>query len=266
MAINDHLATDPQPRHDVGEPPARILIVDDDEHARALAEGALSTVKDFEVQAESSAPRARELARRWRPDAIILDIAMPEIHGIALAKLLRADGCDAELMFLTGDEKMDTKEEGLEIANDYLTKPYNSRELVMRVRVLLRNRRQRGAYPLTGPRVSNPDIDALRPTFDETSDRVRIPRGRDARLRGYRRRLLLALLAGEGKPVPTRRLYEAVWQADCNQEPRPEVTKADIELVQVTINRLRSQIEIDASKPELIITARGMGYYYNLAP
>lgn len=266
MATDDYLTPDSQPHHAEEPAPARILIVDDEEAARALSEGALSTVKGYEVQAEASTSKARQIARQWRPDVIILDITMPEMNGIALAALLRADGCDAELMFLTGDDKIDTKEEGLEIANQYLTKPYNTRELLAVVRVMLRTRRQQGAHARARYTPAHPEIDALRPVFDETSDLVRIPRGRDARLTGVTRMLLLALLAGEGKPVSKRKLYEAVWMSGSTTESRATLKPGEKNLVEVSINRLRTKIEIDSTQPELIITARGGGYFYNLMP
>lgn len=264
MAIENHLTPDVQLRHDAETSSARILIVDDVERERILAEGALTTVKGYEIQAADSAEAARQIAREWRPDVVILDIGMPDIDGIALARLLRAEDCDAELMFLTGDKKLDTKEEGLDIADQYLTKPYNTRELLAVIRVLLRNRRRH--HTSGGQSSHRREVDALRPVFHPASDLVKIPRGKVTRLQGNPRRLLLALLAGEGKPVPTGKLYAAVWQADCDQERRPEVTPEDIALVHVTIKRLRSKIERDPSKPELIITVRGIGYYYNLTP
>ncbi len=234
----------------------RILIVDDEPSAYEPCEAVLSTVPSYVVRAEQSPLRALVVAREWRPDVIILDISMEELRGIELARRLKADGCAADLMFVTSAGDIKTKEEGLELADQYLTKPYQSRELLARMRALLR-RREQGAG-----RAEHAGDDAW-PAIDLASRSVRLPNGKAATLTTTELKLLLALLAGKGEPVSTRRLLQAVW----NQEVAPDDGEArNSPRVQANISRLRGKLERFPDQPEVIITVPRSGYCLRLKP
>lgn len=239
------------------EPPppiVRILLVDDDPIALVACESALTTVPGYVVKKEMNPLNARQIARDWQPDVIILDVKMPGVNGITLARQLKADGCDAALMFVTSDTDVDTHVNGLQFADQFLTKPYEPRVLLAQVHVLLRSR---GYPPVTQDTPRHAD-DSLRPVFDPVADIFHVPRGKDAKLTPTERKLLLELLAGEGELVSKTKLLWDVWEL--------EGDNSDTNVVEVYIRRLRHRIELDPAQPELIITVRGRGYYYNLRP
>ncbi len=240
----------PFPNAQSPNPPTRILIVDDNRHHGEISKSALSLVNGYEVQAERNPLNARQIARDWKPDLIILDVFMPELDGITLGKLLKEDGCDADLMFVTGGKGMDTLVEGLRVGDEYLTKPYDPIELRARVGVLLRRRR-----PTSQRAQTTRAATSLLPVMTPGSATVRIPRGRDAKLTPTERRLLMALLETPGQPVPAETLLKKVWNSDLG----------DSSILHVTISRLRKQIEYNRKRPKLIITT-STGYYYNIQP
>lgn len=233
-------------------PTIRILIVDDEPSESAISQEALQRVAGYEVRVERFPLKALQVARSWKPDIIILDVTMPDLNGIILGKLLKADGCPADLMYVTAVEEMETKEQGLEVADQYLTKPFESRELLARVRVLVRKRQQ-----LVNHDAAERDQNELRPIFDHASNTVRAPGGRTAKLTPTEKKLLLALLAANGKPVHRVKLLKDVWNVDEGD------ALSDKDLVQVNISRLRKKIEKSPREPELILTMQG-GYCYRL--
>lgn len=233
-----------------GEPPfpiASVLIVDDEVYASNVSAYSLR-MNGYEVVETQDPLEAREIARTWRPDIIILDILMPELDGISLAHLLKADKCDAELMFVTSEKKTATKVRGLAVGDQYLTKPFILEEMVAMVGALARRRPQWREEQPAGRDAS----DGL-PFFDEKSDLVTVPNGRDARLSHVLRMLLRALVDARGEPVSKEQLLWDIWRAE-------DITQ---NLVEANVSRLRKKIEINPRQPELIMTTPG-GYYYNV--
>ncbi len=224
---------------------ARILVMDDRADAREQCLIALGTVREYEVSAVESSREALEKAREWRPDVIILDITMRqgELDGIALGRRLRAEGCDAELMFLTGAKDLDSIEDGLEIAEQYLTKPWQPRELLARVRALLRRRNSSSHLPTARPGW---------PEIDYTTRVVRPGNGCEGALTSVELKVLLALLAGNGKPVSYADIITNVWG----------VYSGDKGILNVNISRIRQKLEVNPTQPELIVTVPRVGYLY----
>lgn len=232
--------------------PVRILIVDDDPSASAISQEALKRVPEYVTHVERMPLKALKLARVWNPDIIILDVSMPELDGITLGKLLKADGCPADLMYVTASDALDTKEEGLEVADQYLTKPFEPRELLARVGVLVRKRNALASRDHEGSSAVD-----LRPIFDHANNIVRAPGGRTAKLTPTEKKLLLALLAANGEPVRKAKLLSDVWNVDESN------LQGDRDIVHVNISRLRKKIELSPKEPELILTTQG-GYCYRL--
>ena len=223
--------------------------MDDKAPARELCVTALATVREYEVRAAESSQRALEFVRDWRPDVIILDIAMRqgELDGLALGRRLRADGCDAELMFLTSAKDPDSIEEGLEIAEQYLTKPWEPRELLARVRVLLRRRNSATRRANTHPGW---------PEIDDTTRVVKPGNGKEDTLTAIEMKVLRALLAGNGKPVSYSDIITSVWGRYDD----------DNGILNVNISRIRQKLEVNPQQPELIVTVPRFGYQYVLRP
>jgi DNA-binding response OmpR family regulator len=244
------------PAPEAATPVWRILIVDDEPRASALTTIALATVRGYEVRVEQFPLRAQAVAREWRPDLIILDVRMPKLDGITLGKRLKADGCPADLMFVTSMTSEDSTEDGLEVSDQYITKPYRPREFLARVRAVLRRREPQSASG-QAERAAN---DA-RPAIDIVSRVVRVPNGKVATLTPNELKLLLALLAGDGKPVSTQRLLQEVWGEELTAD---DYDARNSPRVQAHMCRLRRKIERNPSQPELILTIPRAGYCYVL--
>ena len=139
-------------------PEARILVVDDEPTIVELLSVSLR-FQGFEVATASSGAQGLDVARTFRPDAIVLDVMMPGMDGFGLLRRLRADGVDAPVLFLTAKDSLDDKISGLTLgADDYVTKPFSLEEVVTRLRVILR-RAGRGVAPEQSPRVKFADIE-----------------------------------------------------------------------------------------------------------
>lgn len=242
--------TDLEPARDAARPsksPAiRVLVVDDKTRDSELVETALQVV-GFQTKAVRNPLDVMQVIKDWPPDVIILDVSMPGIDGVVLARRLKESQCDAGLMFLTSRHEMDTVTEALDIADQYMNKPFKSYELVARVRVVLRNRK-RTAPPATDPR--KPRIDALKGV-------VTLPDGRKKKITALDIVILAELLAANGHPVSNAQLKLAGWG-------EYEASQASNTTLQQSIRRLRKKLERNPSRPELIVTVPGVGYRYVL--
>lgn len=213
---------------------ATVLIVDDE---RALVEAVRFQLEraDYRVVTASSGPEALATVRSASPDLVLLDINLPGLDGLEVCQALRASGFVRPIVLLTARGDEIDRVVGLEVgADDYVVKPFSSRELVARVRAHLR--RERRAPAAVGGLV----IDYGR---------------REVRLDGQlvdltvREFDLLAVLAEHRGQVLTReQLLERVWGYDYEGEAR---------VVNVTVGRLREKIG-----PDRVVTVRGVGYRF----
>jgi DNA-binding response OmpR family regulator len=226
----------------------RILIVEDERAvARGLEYGLAS--EGFAVLWAATGQRALELARVEDPHLILLDLRLPDVSGFDVCRQLRAEGRKMPILMLTArDEEVD-KVLGLELgADDYVVKPFSLRELVSRIRALLRRAYGDLAVGLTGERVSFGDVEV---------DLERLLVHRQGRLVGLTPtefRLLRHLVAHPGRPFSRDELIEAVWGYDSSV--------GSARTVDVHIRHLRKKLEEDPANPRWIVTVWGVGYKF----
>jgi phosphate regulon transcriptional regulator PhoB len=222
-----------------------VLVVDDEPDIVELVSYNL-TKEGFEVSSASDGEEALNRIRKDGFDFLILDLMLPGIQGMELCRILRSDPKtkDLPIIMLTAKGEEVDRVLGLEIgADDYITKPFSPRELVARVRAVLRRISEKTAEDKT-IRLGNLLIN--RETYSVTKD------DRPLALSSTEFKLFLYLVERRGKVFSRGQLLDAVWKDESFVEPRT---------VDVHIRRLRTQVEDDPSNPEYIKTRRGIGYY-----
>lgn len=218
---------------------SRILVVDDDV---ALAEmiGIVLEAEGFAIATCSDGSGALAAFRASNPDLILLDLMLPGLDGIEVCRQIRLES-DVPIVMLTARTDTSDVVAGLEAgADDYVAKPFKPKELVARIRARLRGRDDSGDEKLS---INDVNIDV--PGHEVT-------RGGEAiSLTPLEFDLLVALARAPWKVFSREELLEQVWGYR---------HAADTRLVNVHIQRLRSKIERDPEKPEVVITVRGVGY------
>jgi len=216
----------------------RVLVVEDDEEIAQVLLRSLR-LEGYEARASADGRAALQEAEAFSPDLVVLDLGLPEIDGIDVARSLRQDG-DVPILILTARDALDSRVEGLDAgADDYLVKPFERQELLARLRALLRRRPPRGTASLVvGDLALNPDTHEVR-------------RGeRAVELTQREFELLEYVMRNERIVVPRQRLLEEVWGYD------PFATTNTIE---VFVSNLRRKLEA-GGEPRLLHTIRGAGY------
>jgi len=227
----------------------RILAVDDDAEMRALLQRYL-TDQGLTVRTEASAERVDRLLAREPFDVLVLDLMMPGEDGLALCQRLRMAGETIPIIMLTARGDPVDRIVGLEMgADDYLPKPFNPRELVARIRSMLRRQTMQGA----GPRHTIEAQVAFGPFMLFPERRALERDGQPVDLTSGEYALLSALAASPGRPLGRERLIELAFGRDCESSDRA---------VDVQILRLRRIIETDPANPCFIQTVRGFGYVF----
>ncbi|MEU3496146.1 response regulator transcription factor [Kitasatospora cineracea] len=229
--------------------PARVLVVDDDPTVGEVVAGYLTRAGHLVDRAEDG-QHGLDLAERHRPDLLVLDLMLPGLDGLEVLRRLRArpDRADLPVVLLTAKGDEADRILGLELgADDYVTKPFSPRELVLRVQSILRRARTApadGAAPL-----HSGDL-ALDPRA-RRAHRV----GRELALTSREFDLLAFLLRYPGTVFSRQELMQRVWGWDFG----------DLSTVTVHVRRLREKIEDDPGAPRLITTVWGVGYRYDPA-
>ncbi|MCX7911815.1 MAG: response regulator transcription factor [Dehalococcoidales bacterium] len=221
----------------------KILIVEDD---RNLLDALRYNFckEGYEVSTATDGAEAINLARREKPDLIILDIMLPKLSGFEVCRILRREMTTPILMLTAKAEETD-KVVGLEIgADDYMTKPFSLRELLARVRAMLRRARMTGPQPEADVLV----IGDIR--IDISRHQVTVA-GKNVELAPKEFELLGFLARNRGLVFSREQLLEKVWGYDF---------AGDTRTVDVHIRWLRQKIEPDPERPQYIITVRGTGY------
>ena len=226
----------------------RVLVVDDEVPIVELVRGYLER-EGMEVLAAADGPTALDLIREVRPDIIILDVMLPGLDGLEVLRRTRAF-CDAYVIMLTARTEEIDRIVGLSAgADDYLAKPFSPRELVARVRAVLRRPRADGALDREVWRAPGLSVDPRRRSVrlrDEPVDLTTIEFD-----------LLAALISEPGFVLTRQQLLDRVWGPDF---------VADEHVVDVHLTNLRRKLGDDARKPTFIQTVRGVGYRFKEEP
>ncbi len=221
-----------------------ILIVDDDTRLSAMLSDYLSG-NGFAVRQAASALAGLDEIRRREPDAVILDIMLPDIDGFETCRRIRAFS-DVPVLMLTAKGEETDRIVGLELgADDYLPKPFSPRELLARLRAVLR---RRGGPAAGAERV----LRFGRLEIDPASRLARID-GRDCDITGHQFDLLVALAENAGRILSREQLMDMV---------RGEAFDAFDRSIDVHVSRIRAAIEDDPKHPRRIVTVRGAGYVF----
>ncbi len=221
-----------------------ILVVDDEPRMIQFVRMNLEA-EGARVVAANNGLEALDKVREAIPDAVVMDVMMPDLDGFETLKLLRAQS-DVPVIMLTVRADEDERIRGLELgADDYMGKPFSPRELVSRLKAVLRR---------TAPEAAKSevlDIDA--DLSIDMRNREVIVKGKRAKLRPTEWRLLYHLIQNAGWVMPHETLLAKVWG--------PEYAGSD-EYVRLYITYLRQKIEPDPSHPKYILTERGTGYKF----
>ncbi|MEY2478441.1 MAG: two-component system, OmpR family, response regulator RegX3 [Actinomycetota bacterium] len=224
-----------------------ILVVEDEESfVEALVVGLKR--EGFRVQVARDGVEALELFEATRPDLVLLDVMLPRMSGIDVCREIRSRGSRVPIIMVTAKSSEIDTVVGLEVgADDYVTKPYRLRELVARIRAVLRRTPTDDPLGTSGEAIAVGDValDPLRHEVRVRGDEVALP------LKEFE--LLEVLLDNAGRVLTRETLIDRVWG--------PHYV-GDTKTLDVHIKRLRTKIEDDPSAPTRITTIRGLGYRY----
>ncbi|MFF3285944.1 response regulator transcription factor [Streptomyces sp. NPDC003023] len=226
-----------------------ILVVDDDPTVAEVVTGYLERA-GFAVDRAADGPQALMLAAGRRPDLVVLDLMLPGMDGLEVCRRLRAGNAPpVPVIMLTARGDEDDRILGLEVgADDYVTKPFSPRELVLRVESVLR----RGAGAAGRRRAAGPELSAAGIVLDPAARRA-VKDGRELGLTLREFDLLAHLMRHPGEAIGRERLMQDVWGWDFG----------DLSTVTVHVRRLRGKIEDDPAQPRLIQTVWGVGYRFD---
>lgn len=223
----------------------QILVVDDEARMIDFIRMNLE-VEGFKVLAARNGIEALDMVRKHILDLIILDVMMPQLDGFETLRMLR-EFSNVPVIMLTAKGEEEDKVRGLELgADDYVTKPFGARELVSRVKAVLRR-----ANIVVDPSQAILKIDD-RLSIDFNRREV-IVEGKHIKLRPTEYRLLYHLVENAGWTVPHEQLLAKVWGYEYRDETH---------YVRLYINYLREKIEEDPANPKYILTERGIGYRF----
>jgi two-component system KDP operon response regulator KdpE len=223
---------------------SRILVVDDDPQIRRVLRAAL-IAEGYEPIDARNGEEGLERLREESPDLVVLDVNMPRMNGLQTCRAIRAQS-EIPIIMLTVRGAESDKIEALDAgADDYVTKPFSSPELMARIRAALRRSPQR-----------SDDMQVVR--FDDVEinfnqRRVSVA-GNETRLTPKEYDLLQYLTAHPNVPIPHTKLLQSVWGVDAT----------DVENLRVVINQVRKKIEKNPSDPKYLLTEPWIGYRFHL--
>ncbi|MFN3273036.1 MAG: response regulator [Paracoccus sp. (in: a-proteobacteria)] len=227
-------------------PDAHLLIVDDDERIRALL-GKFLRKSGYMVTSAQDAAQARRLLAGLEFDLIVLDVMMPGEDGLALTRDLRRRRIETPILLLTARGETEDRISGLESgADDYLAKPFEPRELLLRIAAILRR------VPVA--EVTQPKFLTLGPLRYDTEKGDLWQGDAPLRLTGTEAALLRRLAASRGQPVSRAELIDDLGRGTGDDGENSE------RAIDVQITRLRRKIEPDPREPRFLQTVRGTGY------
>ncbi len=222
---------------------SRVLVVDDEENIRFLVASALE-LAGLEADTAATGRSALERIASWRPDAVVLDVMLPDLDGFAILQRLRDQGNKVPIVFLTARNTTEDRVRGLsDGGDDYLVKPFEVAELVARVQLRLR----RTDEPATSRRLRCADLEM-------DTDRHEVVRaGRVVHLSPTEYNLLHYLMVNMGRVLTRAQILDRVWSYDFDGDPA---------VVDTYVSYLRRKV--DDGSPKLIHTVRGIGFSLRL--
>ena len=227
--------------------PVRVLVVDDEHTLTDLLQMALQ-YEGWEVRGAATGRQALAVAREFKPDAVVLDIMLPDIDGLQVMNRMRADGGEVPVLFLTAKDSLDDRVAGLTAGgDDYVTKPFSLEELVARLRGLLRRSRTL-LVDSNDPRVMVGDL-----VLDEDSYEVHRD-DQPIQLTATEFELLRYLMRNPRRVLSKAQILDRVWSYDFG---------GSSSVVELYISYLRKKI--DAGREPMIHTVRGAGYMIKAA-
>ena len=222
----------------------KVLVVDDE---NPIVEAVAYNLRKegFQALTASDAEQCLEMARAEKPDLIILDVMLPSASGFDVCRMLRKQN-DVPIIMLTARAEETDRIVGLELgADDYITKPFSMRELMARVKTVLRRTHTGAISTESIVKVGNLTVDPNRYEVTLGDKRIELsPKEFD---------LLRFMATHPGQVFSRQSLLDRVWGADAYVEDRT---------VDVHIRWLREKIEVNASRPERLLTVRGVGYKF----
>ncbi|ERG63993.1 hypothetical protein L332_05920 [Agrococcus pavilionensis RW1] len=221
----------------------RVLVVEDEEPLARLVATYLERGR-FDVRTTGDGADAIAVAREWDPDVVVLDLGLPGADGVRVCRALRTFS-DCYVVMLTARAEEVDKLVGLAVgADDYLTKPFSPRELVARVKTMMRRPRERAR------RAAEPPLTFGSLTLD-AAGREALVDGRPVRLTRTEFDVLMALASRPELALSRREIIDAVWGSDW---------VGDEHLVDVHVAHVRRKLGDDPAAPDFVRTVRGVGY------
>ncbi len=237
------------PLDDPGHMARTILVVDDEPTHRETLVDALG-LEGYRAVGAADGREALAMFRSEKPDLVLLDLMLPELSGVEVCRIIRAESAVPIIMVTAKDGEVD-KVVGLELgADDYVTKPFSLRELTARIRAILRRAEQAATVAAQGAAQGPAPVDLGRCRVDLSGHRL-LRDGKPVPLKPKAFELLAFLVRNQGQVFTRDQLLERVWGYDYAGETRT---------VDVHVHWLRAEIEDDPATPQYLHTVRGVGY------
>lgn len=219
----------------------RVLVVDDDLHIRRLLQSTLIR-GGYEALEATTAADALDLTGRMQPDAILLDLGLPDRDGLEIIQLIRK-ATSAPILVVSARDATDQKVAALDLgADDYVTKPFDSDEVLARLRAALRHKLiAQGSSPIV--RAGSVAIDLTNRSIMRGQEEVHLTRKEFA--------VLQQLAQHPGRVVTHQKVLEAAWPLEADRR---------VDYLRIVIRNLRQKLEEDATRPQLIVNEMGVGY------
>ena len=219
----------------------RVLVVDDDLHIRRLLHSTL-TRGGYQVVEATTAAEALAQTNHAQPDAILLDLGLPDRDGLEIIQLIRKHSV-APILIVSAREATEQKVAALDLgADDYVTKPFDSEEVLARLRAALRHKVLAQGAPLI-VRAGGVAIDL--PNRSITRD------GKDVHLTRKEFAVLQQLAQHPGRVVTHQRILEAAWPLEIDRR---------VDYLRIVVRNIRQKLEVDPARPTLIVNEMGIGY------
>lgn len=232
----------------------KILVADDEASIRRILETRLKMV-GYDVVIAEDGEEAVELFNKENPDLVVLDVMMPKMDGYGVTREIRRIS-DVPIIILTALGDVSERITGLELgADDYVIKPFSPKELEARVKAVLRRTSDQSVVVPSGNKVSAKNVITTGNIKIDTARRQVYRKNERIRLTGMEFSLLELLVNNSGQAYSRNEILQHVWSY-------PADHRIDTRVVDVHISRLRSKLETDPTNPELILTARGIGYMF----